>query len=88
MYNVCDVLGFCIFQIQESLIECAKQQNLELRFCQELAAAVAQKASSLAGRKVLSADLLNIYFIGDRVEYRFFEPPTGNENLFEKSSTS
>ena len=42
-----------IFQIQESLIECAKQQNLELRFCQELAAAVAQKASSLAGRKLL-----------------------------------
>ncbi|KAJ7336604.1 Dynactin subunit 1 [Desmophyllum pertusum] len=35
-------------KIQESLIDCIKQQNLELKFCQELAAAVAQKASSLA----------------------------------------
>lgn len=47
------VLLFFFFQIQESLIECTKQQNLELRFCQELATAVTQKASSLAGRDVL-----------------------------------
>ena len=41
---------FISLKIQESLIECARQQNLELKFCQELTAAVTQKASSLGGK--------------------------------------
>lgn len=35
-------------KVQESLIACAKQQSQQLKFCRELASAVAQKASSLA----------------------------------------
>ncbi|KAL9983797.1 hypothetical protein ACROYT_G006027 [Oculina patagonica] len=46
-------------KIQESLIECAKQQSLELKFCQELAAAVAQKASSLADNENLLSGQLD-----------------------------
>ena len=41
---------FISLKIQESLIECTRQQNLELKFCQELTAAVTQKASSLGGK--------------------------------------
>lgn len=41
---------FISLKIQESLIECARQQNLELKFCQELTVAVTQKASSLGGK--------------------------------------
>ena len=39
-----------MIQVQESLIACAKQQSQQLKFCRELASAVAQKASSLAGK--------------------------------------
>lgn len=46
-------------KVQESLIACAKQQNLELKFCQELAAAVAQKASSLADNEHLLSGQLD-----------------------------
>ena len=41
---------FSVIQVQESLIACAKQQSQQLKFCRELASAVAQKASSLAGK--------------------------------------
>lgn len=46
-------------KIQESLIACAKQQSLELRFCQELATAVAQKTSSLADNEHLLSGQLD-----------------------------
>lgn len=41
---------FSVIQVQESLIACAKQQSQQLKFCRELASAVARKASSLAGK--------------------------------------
>jgi len=44
------MLFFSVIQVQESLIACAKQQSQQLKFCRELASAVAQKASSLAGK--------------------------------------
>ncbi|CAH3122942.1 unnamed protein product [Pocillopora meandrina] len=48
--------GFMV--IQESLIECARQQSLVLKFCQELATAVSQNASSLANdENLLSGQL-------------------------------
>ncbi|CAH3122952.1 unnamed protein product [Pocillopora meandrina] len=46
-------------KIQESLIECARQQNLELKFCQELTAAVTQKASSLGDNENLLSGQLD-----------------------------
>lgn len=46
-YNSC---CFSVIQVQESLIACAKQQSQQLKFCRELASAVAKKASGLAGK--------------------------------------
>lgn len=46
-------------KIQESLIECARQQNSELKFCQELTAAVTQKASGLGDNENLLSGQLD-----------------------------
>lgn len=74
-------------KIQESLIACAKQQHLELKFCQKLAMVVAQRGSRLADNEnLLSGQLDDLasevsaaVFETDEIPYRDIVSQTFHE---------